>query len=229
MNIVVIDFLKRTSDQYDYCLKQNFKVNFISTNYEIEQFLYELPEDLILIHSKYNHERSLELFRAVKAKYPWAPVIFINDSATEEEMVEALILGVDDYIVKQVSPAQLVARLNNKIKKKSVKEIKFDGGLLDFASNTFEYQGNTFELTDIEFKILVLLINNPNKIVSKESVYNFLWRSDSVNLENLNSHVYNIRKKIHPYSECIKTVRKSGYMIDFNVIKAESLQFRMSS
>jgi DNA-binding response OmpR family regulator len=229
MNIVVIDFIKRTPDQYDFCLKQNFKVNFISTSYEIEKFLYELPEDLILIHSKNNHERSLELFKAVKAKYPWVPVIFMNDSATEEEMVEALSLGVDDYIVKQVSPAQLVARLNNKIKKKAVKEIKFDGGMLNFSSSTFEYQGNAFELTDIEFKILVLLINNPNKIVSKESVYNFLWKSDSVNLENLNSHVYNIRKKIHPFSECIKTVRKSGYMIDFNGVKEERLEYRMSS
>jgi DNA-binding response OmpR family regulator len=229
MNIVVIDFLKRTPDQYDFCLKQNFKVNFISTSYEIERFLYELPEDLILIHSMNNNERGLELFKTVKAKYPWVPVIFMNDSATEEEIVEALSLGVDDYIVKQVSPAQLVARLNNKIKKKAVKEIKFDGGMLNFSSNTFEYQGNAFELTDIEFKILVLLINNPNKIVSKESVYNFLWRSDSVNLENLNSHVYNIRKKIHPFSECIKTVRKSGYMIDFNGVKEERLEYRMSS
>lgn len=227
MKIAVIDFSKRTTDRYDISLKQNFKVNFISQSHELEKFLYELPEDLILIHSKNNHEKSLELLKNIKVKYPWTPVVFMNDSATEDELVQALNAGVDDFVVKQISPNELNARLQNKIKKKSIKTIKFDGGLLNFTSNTFEYLGNAYELTDIEFKILVLLVKNPNKIVRKESVYSFLWKDDSVNLENLNSHVYNIRKKIYPFSDCIKTIRKSGYMIDFEAIDSGNSEMRM--
>jgi len=228
MNIAVVDFIKRIPDQYDLYLKSHFKLNYISQNYAFNQYIYQLPDDLILIHSKDNHQKSLELYKEVKIKYPWTPVVFVNYSATEEEVVEALSLGVDDFIQKQITPKEFVARIHNKVRKKSVKSIKFDGGSLDFDSFTFEYAGKTFELTDIEFKILVLLVNNPNKIVSKEAVYNFLWKSDSVNLENLNSHVYNIRKKIYPFSDCIQTIRKTGYMIKFPVEFEVAQDFRLS-
>lgn len=228
MNIAVIDFTKRIPDQYDLYLKSHFKLNYISQNYAFNQYIYQLPDDLILIHSKDNHQKSLELYKEIKIKYPWTPVVFVNYSAPEEEVVEALSLGVDDFIQKQISPKEFVARIHNKVRKKAVKSIKFDGGSLDFDSFTFEYAGKTFELTDIEFKILVLLVNNPNKIVSKEAVYNYLWKSDSVNLENLNSHVYNIRKKIYPYSDCIQTIRKTGYMIKFPVEFEVAQDFRLS-
>ena len=129
-------------------------------------------------------------------------------------------LEIDDYIVKPFSMRELTSRIKNAIKRKNgsevigIKNILFDG-----QNNVISKDGKPVDLTALEYRILTILFENINKIVTREYLLERIWdiSSNFVNDNTLTVYIKRLREKIEddPNSpKIIKTVRGMGYKIE---------------
>jgi two-component system alkaline phosphatase synthesis response regulator PhoP len=149
-------------------------------------------------------------------------LIFILSGFHEsKDRVRGLNLGADDYLVKPFHGEELKLRIKNLLKRKksnNLKQIiKLNGITIDLDKAEIQIEGENIGLTFTEYKLLLLLIKNKNKIVSKEDLSIFiLGYKENVESRTIDNHVYNIRKKLGSSAKRIKTVRSIGYLFEYD-------------
>lgn len=160
-----------------------------------------------------------ELYDKFKDIHSEIPVIFLSADPSEESLVRGLNLGAEDFIVKPVSLRELIARIKNKTnrkvreKKSKKKNIRIENFTLFSEMQMAQIDETKIELTPIEFKLIHLFATNPNKIFNREYITNLLWPNVHVQNQNIDTHLSNLRKKLHPFSKKIKTIKSRGYIL----------------
>lgn len=155
------------------------------------------------------------------------PIVVISAKTSLEEKVNCLNIGADDYITKPFHRMEIVARVNSQIRRykkfsyKNSNEIniyEFKNLVLKEDSRQVTVNGNNVELTAHEFDILCILMKNPNKVYSREKLYEKVWNNGYYGEDNsVNMHISNIRKKIKEVDkneEYIKTVWGIGFKLN---------------
>jgi DNA-binding response OmpR family regulator len=147
------------------------------------------------------------------------PIVFLTAKVTEQDKVNGLMIGGDDYIVKPFSIEELGARVKahlrreNRIAKKE--KVRFTGKLaINYSARSVYHGEETVSLTKTEFDILEYLSMNKGQVFSKERIYEKLWGYDSDGDSNIvTEHIRRIRTKLAKYSEetFIETVWGVGY------------------
>jgi DNA-binding response OmpR family regulator len=176
--------------------------------------------DLIILDIMLPQMDGLTVLREVRKKGIEAPVILLTAKGQIEDKVRGLDLGADDYLAKPFHTDELLARLRALKRRKS--EFAHEG-LLTFGDLSFA--PHSLQLTcgkqDIELKLkeaqlLELLMDNRNRIVSKDTIIAKLWGYDAEAEDNhVEIHVSRLRKKLAEIrsNACIRTVRGAGYML----------------
>lgn len=159
------------------------------------------------------------------------PIIVISAKVALEERVHALNIGADDYITKPFLMEDMLARVNSHLRrykefsqpdKKASESVEVDtyqvkNLTLNESSREAFVHGQPVSFTAHEFDILLLLITNPNKVYSRESLYESIWKNGYYGEDNtVNVHISNIRKKLDSMDkgeEYIKTVWGIGFKI----------------
>lgn len=156
------------------------------------------------------------------------PIIVISAKTTLKDKVNLLNMGADDYITKPFESEEVIARVNSQIrryKKFGVniqlnKEYRFKNLTLEEETREVKVKNKDIYLTSHEFDILKILIKNPDKVHSRESLYEQVWKNGYYGEDNsVNVHVSNIRKKIKCICEdedYIKTVWGIGFKLNSN-------------
>jgi two-component system response regulator CpxR len=148
------------------------------------------------------------------------PVLMLTARGEDTDTVLGLELGADDYVAKPCSPRVLVARLRNLLRRKSetpssATQSQIGDLSLDTANRQVSVGGQVVELTGAEFNLLVLLLQQAGKLVSKEVLAREgLGRALQAYDRRIETHMAQIRKKLGPMpdgSPRIKTVRGAGY------------------
>ncbi len=154
------------------------------------------------------------------------PVLFLSARGEEEDRILGLGLGADDYIVKPFVPKELTLRLRAVLTrvydhmeyKEQQKPIVFIGNAqIDFNQGTIKRGGEEFSMTAKEYALLYKLCENKNRIVTYDSLCQFVWGDGYYGYENtLMVHIRKLREKLeedpsHPVH--LKTVRGLGYQI----------------
>ena len=130
------------------------------------------------------------------------PVIFLSSMSDNMNIVMAMNMGADDFIAKPFDRNVLIAKLSAMLRRSydfaaSVSIIEHNGAMLNMSDNTLTYQGKNIDLSKNEYKILLTLMENRGKVVSRESLMERLWESDSFVDENtLTVNVNRLRKKL---------------------------------
>jgi len=147
-------------------------------------------------------------------------IIVISAKDELESKVDVLMLGADDYLTKPFKIEELKARifvqLRNKNKKVNNKLMKYKNLTLDKSLHKVMIENNEVDLTPQEFKILELLLSFPNRVFSKQDIYDFAWDEYFEGEDKtVNVHISNIRKKFKEYSneEYIETVWGIGFRL----------------
>lgn len=139
------------------------------------------------------------------------PTIFLTANDAEEDIVKAFEMGASDYITKPFRTLELIARLNRILNKKTikVKDIIFDMNKMIVYKND-----KVVNLTSLELKILNLLFNNINKVVSKDKIIESIWEwtGNDVNDNTVTVYMKRIREKLG--SDIIVTIKGLGYRVD---------------
>ena len=202
-----------------YLKKENIDTDIATTIREAESLMSINLYSLILLDIMLPDGDGIEFYRYTKQKYN-VPTIFLTAKSSEDDIVTGIDLGADDYIVKPFSMRELTSRIKNAIKRKNgsevigIKNILFDG-----QNNVISKDGKPVDLTALEYRILTILLENINKIVTREYLLERIWdiSSNFVNDNTLTVYIKRLREKIEddPNSpKIIKTVRGMGYKIE---------------
>ena len=146
------------------------------------------------------------------------PIIFITAKNLEEDIVEAIGIGADDFITKPFGMKELVARVKMHIRRDkrllSVGDTETSGLLqFDRVGKELMVDGNSISLSRREFNLLYLLFTYQTKIFSVEELYEYLYpQSSEVQYRSITEYIYQIRQKLKPYGiDPIKTLWGGGY------------------
>lgn len=129
------------------------------------------------------------------------PVIILSSSQQERDKVQALDLGADDYVTKPFSPAELMARIRARLRRRHTHtpaNIYYAQGLkIDFAARAVSLDGASIHLTPLEYRLLSLLAEHSGHVLTYHYIMNTLW-GPYVNDDNqiLRVNMANIRRKI---------------------------------
>ncbi|MCQ2463113.1 MAG: response regulator transcription factor [Clostridia bacterium] len=149
------------------------------------------------------------------------PIIFISSAAESMNVVMAMNMGADDFISKPFDMNVLVAKIQALLRRtydfsSRVPLLEHRGAVLNMGDGSLSYNGEKTELTKNEFRILLTLLENKGKTVSREKLMDALWQSDSFVDENtLNVNVNRLRKKLDALGldSFIATKFGTGYII----------------
>lgn len=166
-----------------------------------------------------------ELLPQIKAEQN-IPVIVVSAKDSIDSKVELLTSGAEDYLTKPFDIQEFVARVGVQIRRFAGKGEESSGGQSDVLSyrelvlHTDSYTaavgGRPVELTRQEFKILELLLLHPNKVFSKQDIYDYAWDEIYIGEDKtINVHISNIRKKLKAVTEeeYIETVWGIGFRL----------------
>ncbi len=149
------------------------------------------------------------------------PVIFISSASDNMNIVMAVNMGADDFIAKPFDGAVLMAKVQALMRRSydfaaSAPVLSHNGAFLNTGDNTLTVNGEKTELTKNEYRILLCLMENKGKVVSREKLMERLWQTDSFVDENtLTVNVNRLRKKLEAagLEDFITTKFGVGYII----------------
>ncbi len=165
-----------------------------------------------------------DVCRALRAESD-VPIVMLTARDAERDRVLGLELGADDYVTKPFSSAELLSRVRAILRRRELDRangagaaVRDLGGLhIDLGRHEVTVDGEAVQLTLSEFKVLALLAERPERVVSRRELMQHLWSSDHVGDEHAcEVHISNLRRKIerdptHP--QRLVTVRGMGYKL----------------
>lgn len=142
------------------------------------------------------------------------PVIMLTARGEDDDKIFGFELGADDYVVKPVSPKEIVARVKA-ILKRTKKDKKDDIIFIDKAAREVYVKGQKISLTQKEYELLLYLYERQNTALSREQILNAVWDYEYYgDLRTVDTHIKNLREKLGDLRDCIKTVRGYGYKFE---------------
>ena len=159
-------------------------------------------------------------------EFSYCPIMFLSSKNDDVDIILGLSSGGDDYVTKPFSPREIVFRIKAQLRRQQydcsrkidVKRQILIGDLeIDTEGCRVYKNGKELELTAREFGLLCYLAENPNRIISKERLYEQVWGEDSIGCDNaVMVHIRHIREKVEndPASpKLLQTVKGLGYRL----------------
>jgi DNA-binding response OmpR family regulator len=144
--------------------------------------------------------------------YNGCPILFISSDDSSESMIRSLNLGAVDFLSRQTSPEEMLARLKSKIKffEKHRSIIEFAGLKVNLTLLKTCLGTKEIPLTFIELKLLCLVLRNYPEPVSKDIVIDSVWKNVHVTDANIHSHVFNLNSKLSEWDHEVSSVKGRG-------------------
>lgn len=206
--VLIIDDEQDIADILETVLKREgfYNVFVASSGVEGIEIFKKVTPDIVLLDIMLPDISGYDVFNEIR-KYSKAPILFISAKTEEVDRLLGFAIGADDYICKPFSAKEVAFRVKARLKafhnislNKNVKEnrvIKF--GDVEINEETGEvYKGKQrLEFTAKELRLLMYLVNNSNRIISKEMICNEVWGEDFFGYDNtITVHIRRLRKKI---------------------------------
>lgn len=156
-------------------------------------------------------------------KGSYTPVLFVTQRDSEEDVVQALEHGADDYMVKPAKQKELVARLKSVIRRsvppeESGNQLEIGGYHVDTVARSVSFSGQSVELTNKEFDLALFLFRNIGRILSRGHILETVWgRSAKINTRTVDTHVSRLRNKLELHPENgwkLSAVYQHGYRLE---------------
>lgn len=183
--------------------------------------------DLVILDIMLPTIDGFEICRRIRAEKD-IPILFVSAKKEEIDKIRALGLGGDDYIIKPFSPGELVARVKAHLARyerlrggrvPQKEEVLIRGLRIDKVSRRVYVNEKEVQLTAKEFDLLTFLSSHPNRVFSKEHLFEQIWGYDSAgDISTVTVHVRKLREKVEmdpSNPQYIETIWGAGYR--FNV------------
>ena len=176
--------------------------------------------DLILLDLMLPGENGLSILRDLKTRRDTmgTPVILITAKDGEDDVVQGLELGADDYIAKPFGIMELIARVKAVLRRCGPGEereiIEVDEIRMDTGRHTVQVSGREIALTLKEYELLRVLMQKPGRLIEREALIDAVWSRDYMGASHtLDAHIQTLRSKLGSSGSRIQTVYGCGYRI----------------
>lgn len=209
---------------------QGYSVN-IAGNAKEAMEIFRSEYELLILDIMLPGMSGIELCQKIR-KFSYVPVLFLTAKSADTDKMEGLAAGGDDYLVKPFSFIELIARVKALIRRNQLYNPKpsleeeshvkcvIEGKLfINTKENEVLVENEEISLTDLEYKILLLLVTNKTKIFSVKNIYESVWQEEYIHSSGntVMVHIKNLRGKLdkNPYTaRSIKTIWGKGYRFE---------------
>ena len=176
--------------------------------------------DLVLLDWMMPGTSGIELLRRLRRDELTAklPVIMLTAKATEDNLVQGLEVGADDYLTKPFSPRELVARINSLLRRNQavVSEDILEAGelSLDPASHRVSIANTPVEIGPTEYRLLAFFLSHQERVYSRDQILDHVWGGNVyMDERTVDVHIRRLRKAIslEGHDRFVQTVRGAGY------------------
>jgi DNA-binding response OmpR family regulator len=184
----------------------------------LESF-HAMPPAVIILDLRLPQLSGSDLCKVVKTEAPTLPIVVLSATSDVSDKVLLLELGADDYVTKPFSPRELLARVRAALRHTSraatVSLVSFDGISVDFKKMEVQRDGKVVVLTAQEFKTLHFLVQNADRVISRDELLNEVWGYQNYpSTRTVDNHILKLRQKLErdPASPVhFRTVHGMGY------------------
>ena len=182
--------------------------------------IFEWLPDLILLDLMLPQIDGLSICKQVKNTPQTAniPIIILSAKSRENDIVEGLEAGANDYITKPFSNKILLARIKSQLRNTSNASfdiINYKNLSINFEQRNVKISGITVDLTYSEFEILSIFARHPGKVYTRSQLLALLRGDDGFDIAEraIDVQIVNLRKKLGEYGKYIETIRGIGYRV----------------
>lgn len=222
MKILIVEDDDTISSGLDFCLtKENFQVVTASTGRDALSLISDNNIDLLLLDINLPDINGITLYKKIK-ELKDIPTIFLTANDLETTVVQALDMGADDYITKPFKTRELISRINSVLRRTKMVDasniITVHNISINLRDASVYKNGEKVFLTALEYKILLIMFQNPGRVFTREAILADIWDTSEeyVNDNTLTVYIKRIREKIedNPVApKIILTVRGLGYKV----------------
>lgn len=218
MHLTIIDDNKDLLDMLANSLANSFKLEVFSEADRGLDYIRNHDTDAILLDLHIPGRDGFQIYEEVRKAKLNLPVLFLTGDSDLRSRIKGLEIGADDFLIKPVQTEELIARIRNRIQlsKRNLqnnKMIKYKDLVIDLDGHQVILSNQIVRLTPKEYQLLVVLSQNPNRVIHKDDLINMLWKDVHVEVNNLDTHFSNLRRKLKPFSTHIKTLKNLGYVL----------------
>ncbi|MEI5676696.1 response regulator transcription factor [Mesorhizobium sp. CGMCC 1.15528] len=212
---------------------QGFRVSTAADRRECEQKLGAGQFDLIVLDVMLPDGSGLDICRGLRDRKPHIPVILLTALKEDVDRIIGLELGADDYLGKPFNPRELTARIRAVLRRSGSDEAVAPSALIyRFANHTLEpdtrkvsdAQGATVDLTGAEFDLLLVFLERPGRLLSRDQLLDLTQGRERDPLDrSVDVLMSRLRRKLGETADAplFKTVRNGGYQITARVETSE--------
>ena len=226
-NILLVEDDLSLIDGLEYSLKKSgYHVDIARTVREAQAMIENRSHNLLILDLTLPDGSGYEICQRVR-QWSSVPIIFLTASDEEVCIVKGLDMGADDYITKPFKLNELIARINALLRRAKLSagaqtELVSNGITVRLAENRVFKENSEIELTTAEYRLLCLLMQNPNTVLTRQIILDRLWDNEGsfVDDNTLSVYVRRLRSKIEDHPEnpvFLLTMRRLGYK--WNVVK----------
>jgi len=223
--ILVVEDDKSISDLISLHLKKNnFEYLVVHNGEDALSHLDNFMPDFVILDWMIPGLSGLEVLRRIRNKqeYKNLPILMLTAKNSEQDKIISFESGLDDYITKPFLPSELIARVKAILKRTNQlnqdhESLIFDDIKIDTSQKKVFRGARRLNLGPTEFKILLFLLKNKQKVFSREQILNKIWPNQvNVEIRTVDVHIRRLRKELNKNGEqdLIRTVRSAGYSID---------------
>jgi two-component system response regulator MprA len=201
---------------------EGYEVNTAGNGLEGLKSMLSSEPDLLILDVMMPQVDGWEVCRRVRESGSAVPVLMLTAKDEINDRVKGLDMGADDYLVKPFALEELLARVRALLRRKTDKledtsgRLVFEDLVLDLDSREAIRIGRSFELTSKEFDLLHLFMQNPRRVLTRETIMDKIWGYDYSGESNvLEVYIAMLRQKMEEGGtrRLIQTVRGTGYVL----------------
>lgn len=222
MNVLIVEDEKSLAKEIaSFLISENFLCDLAFTGNDASEKLAINLYDFILLDLGLPDYNGLDLIHEAKKAGSEASFIIITARGAVEDKVKGLDLGADDYLAKPFALVELLSRINAVARRKfnvPVSDIELGDFIMQVQSRKLVCRGVKADLTKKEFDLLLYLVLNHDKVLTRQQLYEHIWGNildDQYDSNFIDVHIKNLRKKLnhHAPSPWLETVRGVGYRV----------------
>ena len=222
-HILVVDDEPDISALVAYHLaRESYRVRTAASGPEALRAMEAEVPDLMVLDLMLPGLSGLEVLREVRRREEWreVPVLLLSARREEEDRVEGLRLGADDYVAKPFSPQEVVLRVGAVLRRvrqqppagRAGRVLRVGPFVLDADAARAEVDGAPMELTATEFRLLQTLMERRGRVQSRRQLLEAVWEVTArIATRTVDMHVQRLRSKSGDAADWIETVRGFGY------------------
>lgn len=200
----------------------DYKMFYSDSGERFIQMVKEEKPDMLILDWHLPDCEGIQVLERLRQEAIFAgPVLFATSKDSEQDIVAALTLGADDYLVKPLRKSELIARLAALWRRQPLlKPQLLSLGHIQIDTDNYQVfvSGEEKKLTATEFKLACCLLENEGKLLSREFLLNRVWGIDAeIDTRTVDIHMSKLRRvlKLTPDTGyCIKTIYKHGYRLE---------------